>query len=668
MNLEPAPESYRGERAKLGERVPFYFGRVLLAGAGQGRLALLLQKHNGLQVYGAGCDPDQAEALRPCFTHLIPEPLGATELPYEPEMFGAVIFRDFQGNAAEFIRVLQQVEPYLSATGMVYVLIPNHFYWKRLLHGVPAPGLAFEDVVKAQVAVGRQMYGFWLSEDTEFKNAPVDADGVIQAGGEVFRLTRSEDRDTLACVDLLFVLAPQGYSCVDHAEYFRTTGLPACGYEVLAQVPTQQLQDQDRLSLIELSKLRNLYEWAVQAERPSMLPFFARGAHHFRGVVARRPLETAAYETMACFWETIGDRSMAKGLRRSIEHAMGAPDPGAYRIEADTTPAPPVWVAGETPPNVLLVFPQRPHYGLDVVYDGLCRVLGKEHVTDFPFKATLHGATWKGLENYPCLLHWPGEPEPMEQVMARLRQGYYRFVVYGDSELELDTAMARTLMQALGNTPLFLFDANDEPTNVREAVREVIGNPPVAGYFKREMLACVDYGPNSFPMPFSYDEDRAVREFVPARAEAFFWAGHRASYIRKLYIDHLEQRTGLDCGQTFPPDEYARRMSSARIGLNLFGYGFDTVRYWELPAHGCMLFSERPPIRIPNAFEDGKTAVFFNDLREFDDKFDYYRAHPEEAEAIARAGHAHYWRYHTNSQRARDFLGYVEAVIRDITA
>ena len=96
------------------------------------------------------------------------------------------------------------------------------------------------------------------------------------------------------------------------------------------------------------------------------------------------------------------------------------------------------------------------------------------------------------------------------------------------------------------------------------------------------------------------------------------------------------------------------------MGISLPGNGFDTVRYWELPAHGVLLLSERLPLAIPHDFVDGKHAVFFDTVAELRDKADYYLAHPQEAIAIARSGHAYLLEHHTGSARARQCLGQIQ--------
>ena len=102
-------------------------------------------------------------------------------------------------------------------------------------------------------------------------------------------------------------------------------------------------------------------------------------------------------------------------------------------------------------------------------------------------------------------------------------------------------------------------------------------------------------------------------------------------------------------------------LGNSRIGLNIFGFGFDTVRYWEIPAHGAMLLAERLPIDIPHNFVDGESAVFFDDLSDIEQKLAYYMEHLDEAAAIAARGHTHFMKYHTASARARQMLGWMQS-------
>jgi len=118
----------------------------------------------------------------------------------------------------------------------------------------------------------------------------------------------------------------------------------------------------------------------------------------------------------------------------------------------------------------------------------------------------------------------------------------------------------------------------------------------------------------------------------------------------------------IDFDRRFPPREYNHQLQRNRIGLDIAGVGFDTVRYWEVPAHGCMLLAERRPTVIPHNFRDGETAVFFDDLPDLERKLEHYLTHPDECAAIAQAGRQYFMEHHTSTARARHLLGWIHHV------
>jgi len=228
--------------------------------------------------------------------------------------------------------------------------------------------------------------------------------------------------------------------------------------------------------------------------------------------------------------------------------------------------------------------------------------------------------------------------------------------------MSLDRRVARRLLAAGAGLPLFIVDQEDDPMDNRAKVLEQLGHGPVRGYFKREMLRCVDYGPYAWPLPFAYPDGRVPQAFTAERCRPLFWAGSRAYGLRRRYLEPLEGRFPIDLDASYGQQAYVEALCASRIGINCFGLGFDTVRYWELPAHGCMLFSERPPIRIPHNFEDGVSAVFFGDAPELEERLPYYLTHPAEAAAIAEAGHGLLRRHHTASARARQLIARMRGV------
>jgi hypothetical protein len=512
----------------------------------------------------------------------------------------------------------------------------------------------------------------WPEEDAQ--EAAVRA--VEQAGLVVYDVRHAKREASWA------IAVPPDYDPMAHAQDWRGRGRPDLSFEILAAIPFRLRNDPETFVLVEIEKQYSALEADGLEQGTRRLERFWQSQMSLYDVVHVLPDAEPAFRCQAEFWRRIGDPGYGAGLLRSME-ALGSTSVAQQRaaLDAEHTQQPerePLLEFSERPTRriLFLMNSTRPHYGLDTLFDGLCQLLGPDNVVDFPHKPTLHGSR-EGLaanqwERYPCLFEWPGTPYELEQILADLRAGRFDTVLYGDLEHDLPREATRQISLAAGGTPFFVVDQQDDPLHNLPRVLDFLGRNSVDGYFKRETLRSVDYGPRAWPLPFSWPDSRLVqpRPFAegglpspPSKADQggcrtpdIFWAGHRRFGLRRLYLEHLERLVGRSFEAGYEPDAYATALDTVLLGLCLGGVGFDTIRYWEIPARGCALFAERPPIVIPNNFEDNKSAIFFNDLSTFQEKLQYYLAHPGEAEAIGRRGQEHLRAHHTSSRRAAQLL------------
>jgi hypothetical protein len=308
-------------------------------------------------------------------------------------------------------------------------------------------------------------------------------------------------------------------------------------------------------------------------------------------------------------------------------------------------------------PRILLINHANSDCGIDVLYDGLCRVLGSDHISEYPWKHFWHGQPLDEEIRHPSPCDHPGEEKSVAQLEHELRSGHYDLILFSDYLQLNDRNDTERLLAANPAIPIVVADAHDDGSNLLPEILRYMERDSVAAYFKREMLQGIRYPERTYPMPLAYSEGRIPESLSTDRSCELFWAGHRHFGLRRIYLDFLEEKLGRSLNTFYKQDEYAREMDKSLIGLDIFGLGYDTIRYWELAAHGCMLLAEEKPTVIPHNFVDGKSAAFFRDLPELEEKLDYYLAHRDEAVEIALAGHAHFKEHHTASARARQFLG-----------
>ena len=646
----------------LLRHIPRYVRSILLVGARRGEVGYLLKKRPKVQIPGIEPIPELANIAQHCLDSIVQATPHEATLPFDDNHFDAfILLGDELPNATKDITHLKH---HLKKNGHIFVLLQES-----------AANNATDTVHEIAAECDLHLYHQWATD----------------------------------LYPALLMLTPNDYNPRQHATECDATNDPKGAYEILALMQTSTSTDQPPGTLLQLEMQKYLLHWFECEQGPVNLDIFRKALELFNNTASHRPILPTAFQYQAKLWQLIGNNDMAGSLLRSIQ-AVAPNDEIALQLANFEAALPPkvqeepsktgtvpdfryptgqpkqnadspassvpstktnqsleLQTAAQTttkndtkPSRILFIMHPRIHYGIDVLFDGLCNALGDDNVVDYPYKPTLHGQQTDQIKNYPCTFDRAGKDFSLDEILHKLGAGHFDCILFGDCEGDLDKDSAQKIARAAG-IPLFIIDALDECSSVRNEIENNLGRNADA-YFKREMLLGVDYGPNAFPLPFAFPDHRIPQNLNQPRTTNLFWAGHRKSGLRKLYLDHLEEKLDIRFDATIPPEEYYQVLLSTRIGLSCFGFGFDTVRYWELPAHGCMLLTERPPIHIPNNFTHEKNALFFDNLEDLEEKTHHYLQHPEEADVIANAGHQHLKQYHTASARANQLLSYISAL------
>ncbi len=628
VNNHEKQERYPGERFELINRIPFAARRVLLIGAGKGELGYMLRKRAGVEVHGIEQDPSKRQVCKVTLDVVYPGRFGdARILSRLPNGFyDAVVILD-TGQFADALEAgLQLLKPCLARHAWVFLALQE----------TQSVQPDFDRLLVRQ----RYLYYDSLAAQDDW---PKDS--------------------------RLYILVDAAYALAEHVDQLLAAGFPDRALHLLELAPDKIATTTDQRPYLMALRIKCLRHWSA-CNPPERLAFLYKAYELFSETMLYDPYNKTLFEAMADYWASEGMPDIAARFMRILRQSQGEPKPTettglAAPSRHEPPPSPPRWTPRATLPHILYVIHPNPHYGIDVLYDGLCEVLGDENVVDFPYKPTLHGEIVEKYRHYPCNANRQGRPKSLDMVLAELRSGAYDLVVFADCEIKIGRENLTAISAAAGDTPLCLVDATDTFDDMRLPLACAIDISPHTPCFKREMMTTLDYGINTFPMPFAYMDCRAPGELQEERDLDVFWAGQRAFGTRRHYLEYLEKTFHRTFGGKFTQEAYTQALGRARIGLNLAGAGFDTVRYWELPAHGAMLLSERLPIHIPFDFEEDKEAVYFSDLHECAEKLRYYLEHPEEAAMIARAGRDKFLNYHTASARARQFLAWMRSLYPD---
>jgi len=325
-------------------------------------------------------------------------------------------------------------------------------------------------------------------------------------------------------------------------------------------------------------------------------------------------------------------------------------------------------------------------YLQDVVFHGLASLLGPENVEEFPPLERYHSGPPPGTP-YPFV--WFDFPEPHRSSSLREALHDADAVVIGSLRSGI-RALVDEVLAARPRPPVAFLDGEDD--------RFVLGvRPHVDLYFKREILlpwtssrgrevlrrghrllrqrkenrdpladpkhVARAGDPRLIPLPFAWAGE-LPRRGEPEHDVAFLvgpTSKERAvvrTGLERLAADGVRVRL-LEEGERLSWFEYIDVIARSRIGVSVRGGGYDTYRYWEVPAAGALLLAETPRIVIPGNFEDGEEAVF-------DAPHRLAARVPEllaaDSERIAARGRARLQEAHLSVHRARRVLDELEAL------
>ncbi len=339
--------------------------------------------------------------------------------------------------------------------------------------------------------------------------------------------------------------------------------------------------------------------------------------------------------------------------------------------------------------KILYLVDPHPDYLSDQIYYGLCKTIGHQNVIDYPSKALYHDPSQKAW----YLPQTPGHSYSEKDILGMLSEKAFDLACLATPR----PGSLNSLSHLSGFVPLppvVMIDGEDD-SRIRYEVAETYA---VKLYLKREYIwingkkvrRLSDY--YNYMRSFHYNRElflmtypltfSVVQEAIPKVEgmgkdidvcfRGFSWSKESRKRLRALRIlqgiESIRFAGGIftpkDTTCRVGPDEYYQEITRSRVAISIRGGGFDTCRFWEIPACKALLLSEKPDIRIPNPFEDRKQAVFCkSDLSDLAELVKYYLANEQERKTIAEAGYQHVLKYHTCQKRAEYFLDLCEKVL-----
>jgi hypothetical protein len=331
-------------------------------------------------------------------------------------------------------------------------------------------------------------------------------------------------------------------------------------------------------------------------------------------------------------------------------------------------------------PKILFINTKEPDYLQDATYSGLAKILGTENVIDYPWNPNFH----LNRKKYPKNIGYtPGSL--LKSLSSRLfSNNKYDVVIVASAKPACFCEYLKIIKDIPSSTPVVFIDGGDFSDIGGDLLRlkaphlyeEAVSSRPFDLVFKREYLIDRDYPANVLPFPFSFNFSRITDVMSPEnfKYDVSFWAVE-SDPIRTCVLNLLDDK--FDCrdngtvrNQTFRKYKrkglkYFEELQSCKIVLNFRGVGWDTLRYWETPAIGRFMISQKPQIVIPDNFIDGKEIVFCkDDLSDLVELCEFYLEHDNEREIIANNAYMSAKSKHSDVARTEYLLSKIDSIIR----
>ncbi len=326
--------------------------------------------------------------------------------------------------------------------------------------------------------------------------------------------------------------------------------------------------------------------------------------------------------------------------------------------------------------KILYICSARFDYLQDLTYGGLVKVLGKHNVIDYPWNPKFN----LPIKSYPKNLGYKSISFRFP-VMNNFKE--IDLVILASAKKDALESYIK-ILHLIKNKPIIFLDGGDLPEiggdfyrhHCRSLYEETINQRPFDIILKREYIPSLyNSHSNVFPFPFSFPYNISlppVAESLKTYDVSFWGQQHpqiRTDALKRLAGKYDCDQNGTTLDQNFKTYKrkglfYLKEISRCKIVLNFRGLGWDTMRYWEVPAAGSFMISQAPQILIPNNFESGKHLVWCSDsLDDLIDLIDYYIARPSEREQMALNAREHLLKYHLNTARASTLIEIVQRIL-----
>lgn len=319
--------------------------------------------------------------------------------------------------------------------------------------------------------------------------------------------------------------------------------------------------------------------------------------------------------------------------------------------------------------KILYINSKQSDYLQDLTYTGFVKILGIKNIVDYKWNKHFH----INYKEYPKNLSYV-KNSLISSIKFNLNFKDFDYVFVGSCKADCFETYLSIINKIPAKTPVILIDGGDNEEiggdmkrlNVNHLYEKAIKIRSFDFIFKREYIKYKQYAKNIFPLPFSCNLDVIPTLKNSLKYDVSFWAVESHSDRTKA-LEILQNKFDCASNGTVLKQEfkkykrkgiyYLQELSQCKIALNIRGSGWDTLRYWEVPALNRFMISQELEIEIPNNFRNHKEIVFCKpDLSDLLDLCEYYLKNDLKREEIAKNSKKWAQTYHTDEVRAKYIL------------
>jgi hypothetical protein len=295
-------------------------------------------------------------------------------------------------------------------------------------------------------------------------------------------------------------------------------------------------------------------------------------------------------------------------------------------------------------PALLFITSPDINMGEDILHEGLDSLLGPERVHCYPFK------------DYAAF-QYNLYPPTADHVPHRRPVGIARLIEHKSDIAGVVLTTRRPAPQTWAQIRGYFPEVPVAMVNGEEEGSRLIF-PPDLGCTHRFQwdLLPTEAQAGLYPMAMAAPERVMLAEETIRDIDVSYVV--RNTNQLRLEVARVLEREGflVLVDADIPREQFCWILNRSKIAVSVRGAGVDTFRYWEIPYHGALLASSRPPTLIPDNFVDGESAVFFDEPGELVVKVRALLADKTRLSRIAAAGKKLSHSKHTAAARARYLL------------